>query len=264
MSTRSTDTAPALGPSALRWLSNLFSSTVGAKYLVAITGLLLTGFVLVHMLGNLQVFLGRDAMNKYAQSLKAMGPLLWVARGGLLALFVCHLFLALRLKKKSLDARPVRYQNERTLQATWVSRHMALSGLVILAFLIFHLMHHTFGWIDRVEDTETGGTTNYLELSDPEYKDPAHAGASRHDVYHMFIDGFRNRPIAIAYIICQLLLGMHLAHGIRSVFQTLGMNNVKYNALIGGLGYGLTAAIVAGNVFMPIAVMARIIGGDIP
>jgi succinate dehydrogenase cytochrome b subunit len=264
MSTSSTATTPALRPASLRWLSNLLSSTVGAKYLVAITGLLLTGFVLVHMLGNLQIFLGRDAMNKYAQSLKALGPLLWVARGGLLVIFVCHLGLALRLKKRSLDARPVRYQYERALQVTWVSRHMALSGLVILAFLLFHLMHYTFGWIDRAEDARTGVSTNYLELKDPEYKDPAHPGESRHDVYRMFIDGFRNRPIAFAYIVCQLLLGMHLAHGIRSVFQTLGWNNVKFNSLFAALGYGLTGAIVLGNVFMPIAVMTRMIGGDIP
>lgn len=238
-----------------RWLTTLVSSSIGAKYLVAITGLLLTGFVLFHMLGNLQVFLGRDAFNSYAQKLKSTGPLLWVARGGLLTLLVTHLFLALRLKKISLDARPVRYVYENTVQATIASRYMVLTGLVIFAFVTFHLAHFTLGWIDRTVDKETGRVTNYLDLKDEAYKDPADPKKSRHDAYGMFVDGFRNVPVALLYIVCNLLLGMHLLHGVRSVFQTLGLNHVKYNTLLSLLGYGTTAAIVAGNCTMPLAVM---------
>jgi succinate dehydrogenase / fumarate reductase cytochrome b subunit len=256
--------APVRKASSLRWLSNFVSSTVGAKYLVAITGLLLTGFVLLHMLGNLQVFRGRDAMNSYAQSLKGLGPLLWLGRGLLLLFFLVHLFLALRLKKRSLDARPVAYQHHRFIEASWVSRHMALTGFVILGFVIFHLMHFTFGWIDRVEDPTTGTTIGYLQLKDPLYADPAHPGQTRADVYHMFISGFRNVPISLVYIICQLLLGMHLLHGTYSMFQTLGWNSVRFDSLIGWFAYALTTAIVAANVFMPIAVMARVVGNDIP
>src|SRR5262249_46149480 len=106
-------------PSPLRWLTDVFASTVGLKFLVAVTGLALTGFVIFHLLGNLQVFAGRDAFNKYAQTLKSLGPLLWVARGGLLTVFVIHIFIALRLKKRNLDARPVPYKFERTVKASW-------------------------------------------------------------------------------------------------------------------------------------------------
>src|SRR5437868_2541725 len=97
-----------------RWYNRLINSTVGGKYVVALTGLALTGFVLTHLLGNLQIFLGRDAYNQYAHSLKSMGALLWLARGGLLAVFLIHILLSLRLQKRSLDARPVRYVYERT------------------------------------------------------------------------------------------------------------------------------------------------------
>lgn len=264
MSTSPVDVAPTRGVTSLRWLSSLVSSTVGAKFLVAVTGMLLTGFVLAHMLGNLQVFLGRDALNKYAHSLKQLGPLLWMARGGLLFVLIVHLFLALRLKKLSLDARPVRYQYARTIESTWVSRHMALTGLVVLAFLLFHLAHFTFGWFERVENTTAGEVTNYLDLKDPTFKDPLHPGEGRQDVYHMVIAGFRNVPISIFYIICQLALGAHLLHGTRSMFQSLGLNSVKFNAIISWLGLGVTAAVTAGNVVMPIAVVLRLVGSDVP
>src|SRR5207302_1710186 len=117
---------PVMPPRAspFHWISELLASSIGAKYLVALTGIGLTGFVIVHLLGNLQIFLGRDTMNHYAQSLKAMGPLLWIARGSLLVIFLLHIVLALRLKKLNLDARPVDYKYQRLVRATWVSRHM--------------------------------------------------------------------------------------------------------------------------------------------
>src|SRR5262245_57307096 len=264
MSASSASAIPVTQPSSLRWLSKLLTSSIGAKYVVAITGLLLTAFVLVHMLGNLQVFLGRDAMNKYAQSLQGLGPLLWLARGMLLALFLLHIFLALRLKKRSLDARPIPYQHQRFLEASWVSRHMALTGLVILGFLIFHLMHFTFGWIDRAEDSTTGAVTRFFDLKDPHYADPAHPGEGRRDVYRMFIEGFRNVPISIAYIVCQVFLGMHLLHGARSMFQTLGLNSAKFNVFVGWLAYCVTLAVAGANIVMPMAVMFRWVGADIP
>ena len=228
---------------------------------MALTGLALTGFVIVHLLGNLQVFLGREAMNHYAQSLKELGPLLWIARGGLLTVFLIHIFLALRLKKLSLDARPVDYKYQRLVRATWVSRHMALTGLVILAFVIFHLMHFTFGFIGRVTDPDTGHVVNYLDLKDADYKKKT--GEERHDVYRMFIDGFRNIPIVTVYILCMALLGLHLLHGVRSMFQTLGLNHNKYNILFEAVGYAVTGVVVFGNIIMPLAVYFGLIGADV-
>lgn len=263
MSTESSTPISIYKPLSFRWISRLVDSSIGGKYLVAVTGLLLTGFVVFHMLGNLQVFLGRDAFNHYAQSLKNLGPLLWVARGGLLTLFVVHVILALKLKKRGADARPIPYKYERTIQASIASRYMVLTGLTILFFVIFHIAHFTLGWVDRVRVVDMGETINYTDLKDPVWKDPLDTTKTRHDAYRMFIDGFRNVPIVALYIICQLLLGMHLIHGVNSSFQSLGLNSRKFNAILHGVGYGITAIVVAGNVFMPLAVLFRFIGTDI-
>jgi len=253
--------APSSSLSHTRWLGEVLASSVGAKFLVAITGFLLTLFVIVHLLGNLQIFLGRDAMNSYAHYLKSLGPLLWIVRGGLLAVFVVHLFLAMRLWKRSLDARPTPYKYQRFTKATWMSRSMWLTGLVILAFVAFHLAHFTFGWISRVDDG-AGNMVSYLDLKDAQHKQKT--GEDRQDVYRMFIDGFRSVPIVATYLACMILLGLHLRHGVRSVFQTLGLNHVKYNFAFELLGYGVTGAVVLGNVLMPLAVLFKIIGTDVP
>jgi succinate dehydrogenase / fumarate reductase cytochrome b subunit len=245
------------------WYNRLINSTIGGKYLVAITGLALTGFVLTHMLGNLQIFLGRDVYNQYAHSLKSMGPLLWIARGGLLAFLLIHMIVSLRLQKRSLDARPVRYVYERTKAATVSARYMALTGLTIFFFIVFHLAHFTFGVIDRVEDRSLGETISYLDLKDPMWKDPA-TGATRHDAYRMFIDGFRNPAVVGFYIVCMVLLGFHMIHGVRSAFQTLGINSFKVNSGLDMLGLGITCLVVGANIIMPIAVITGLIGGDIP
>ena len=112
---------------------------------------MLTGFVIVHLIGNLQVlpaFGGRDAINAYAKFLKDQGPLLWIARGGLLTVFVLHIFFALTLAWRARKARPIRYQYPATIQASAASVTMPWTGLAILAFAIFHFAHYTFGWVD--------------------------------------------------------------------------------------------------------------------
>jgi succinate dehydrogenase / fumarate reductase cytochrome b subunit len=245
-----------------RWYARLANSTVGGKYFVAITGLALTGFVLMHMLGNLQIFLGREAFNSYAHYLKSMGPLLWIARGGLLAFLLIHLFVSLRLQKRSLDARPVRYVCERTKAATIPARYMALTGITILLFIIFHLAHFTFGVVDRVEDRKLGETINYLDLKDQTWKDPA-TGEQRHDAYRMFINGFRNPAVVGLYVVCMVLLGMHMIHGVRSAFQSLGVNSVKINNGLNLFAVGLTYLVVGANIIMPLAVLTGFIGRDV-
>jgi succinate dehydrogenase / fumarate reductase cytochrome b subunit len=138
-----------------------------------------------------------------------------------------------------------------------------LTGLTILFFVIFHIAHFTLGWVDRVRVVDMGETISYAELKDPIWKDPLDTTKTRHDTYRMFVDGFRNVPIVALYIICQLLLGMHLIHGVNSSFQSLGLNSRKFNAILHALGYGITAIVVAGNVIMPLAVLFRFIGTDI-
>jgi succinate dehydrogenase / fumarate reductase cytochrome b subunit len=249
-------TAPIDKPTPSRWIARFFNSTIGGKYLVAITGLLLTAFVIAHLIGNLQIFLGREAYNSYAYGLKKMGPLLWLARGALLATLVLHVFLSLRFKKRNLDARPVPYVYERSKRATVSSRYMWLTGILVLLFILFHLAHFTFGWVDRVEDRDRGTTISYLELKDP--TDPARA-----DTYRMFIDGFRNVPVSLLYIAFMIVLGLHLIHGVRSSFQSLGINSAKVNSGLNMLGDAVTIVVVTLNILMPVAVMMRWVGADV-
>jgi succinate dehydrogenase / fumarate reductase cytochrome b subunit len=263
MATMSETTVSIDKPAASHWLSRLVGSSLGSKYVTAVTGWVLTGFVLVHMLGNLQIFLGRDQYNSYAQYLKSLGPVLWLLRGILLAAFLTHIAITLRLKKRNLDARPVRYVYERSKVASIPAQYMVVTGLLILLFIVFHLAHFTFGAIDRVDDKSRGETISYLDLKDPNWHDPLDPSRTRPDVYRMFIDGFRNVPISILYIVFMGILGLHLIHGVRSSFQSLGINNSKINHGLGLACTGLTFLIVAGNVFMPIAVMLGLIGKDV-
>ena len=177
------------------WLRPFATTSVGKKATTAVTGFLLTGFVIVHLIGNLQVlpaFGGREAVNAYAKFLKDQGPLLWVARGGLLTVFVVHIFLALTLAWRARQARPVPYQHPGTIQASISSVTMPWTGLAILAFAIFHLAHYTFGWFatTRAIDPTTGSivSANYLSLVD---------SSGRHDVYSMVVAGFRNPMISL-------------------------------------------------------------------
>jgi succinate dehydrogenase / fumarate reductase cytochrome b subunit len=234
-------------------------TTVGSKFLVALTGLALTGFVLAHMTGNLLLFKGRDALNSYALFLKDRGALLWLARIGLLAAFVLHIVLAIRLTLRNRAARPERYVYEHTVQATYASRTMIWSGLALLAFVIFHLLHYTFG---AVLATAPDGT-NFFDLSESLAQASPRDPARRHDVYAMTIYGFRNVPVSIAYVIAQVFLGLHLWHGIGSTFQSLGWNSPRWNPLIVTVGRSLAALVTLGNIAMPLAVVSRLIGNDV-
>ena len=238
-----------------RWLFAALGTTVGSKYIVALTGLALTAFVVVHMAGNLLIFRGRDALNSYALFLKDRGGLLWLARGGLLAMFVLHIWLAVRLTLRNRAARPTRYAYEDTVQASWASRTMIWSGLVILAFVIFHLMHYTFG---LVAATAPDGT-NFLALSD----NPGDPARGHHDVYAMTVYGFRNVAVSIAYIVAQLFLGLHLSHGVASTMQSLGWSAPRWWWVIRSVGLTIALAVVAGNIAMPLAVMTGLVGADV-
>lgn len=223
------------------WLVPALRSTIGAKFLVAITGFMLIGFLLAHLAGNLLVFKGQDALNNYAKTLKDLGPGLWIMRIGLLAVFVIHIVLALKLAARNRAARPERYQFNSTVQATVASRTMVLTGLLILAFVIYHLAHYTLGLV------HTKNGVNLLHLTDR---------LGRQDVYSMVIAGFSNVWVTASYIIAQLILGVHLSHGASSVFQTLGWNSPRYWSLIRCVMMFIVFVIVAGNIAMPTAVLA--------
>src|ERR1700722_1584266 len=152
--------------SAQSFLLSSINASVGSKILVALTGIGLTIFTLVHMIGNLKLFQGQDAINAYALFLKHdLGILIWVGRLGLLGIFLLHIIVAIRLKLRSIAARPIPYQYPGSVQATFASRSMIWTGIVVGLFIIFHLAHFTFGWVKGVE-IATGQVVNYLDLKD--------------------------------------------------------------------------------------------------
>jgi succinate dehydrogenase / fumarate reductase cytochrome b subunit len=213
-------------------------TSVGKKSIVAITGALLLGFVVAHMLGNLQIFLGPDQINSYAKTLQDLGGLLWVARIGLLVAFVAHVGMAIKITLENKAARPVAYAVDKVHHATLASRIMPYTGLVILAFVIYHLLHFTFASFN------------------PEYKN--HMDQGRQDVYKMVIEGFSSPIISLFYILAQACLALpigHLSHGIFSIFQTLGVNHPNIDARIKLASVSVAFIIFAGNSSIPVAVL---------
>jgi succinate dehydrogenase / fumarate reductase, cytochrome b subunit len=250
-----TNTLPA-GKGVLTWLKPFVTTSVGMKATTAATGFLLTGFVTVHLIGNLQVlpFMGgQEAINAYAKFLQDLGPALWIARGGLLTIFVVHIYLALTLAVRASAARPVPYQHPATIQASTSSVTMPWTGLTLLAFIVFHLAHFTFGWVTTTPAIDPKGhvvEANYLALVDQ---------AHRHDVYSMVVAGFRNPIVSLLYIVAMVFLYVHLSHGIGSVFQTLGLNTPRTQRFVSGLSQTLAVLLAGGNIAIVIAVWAGLV-----
>jgi succinate dehydrogenase / fumarate reductase cytochrome b subunit len=240
---------PRKGPEATAFATALLDSSVGAKVLVALTGTALVLFVVFHMIGNLKILQGPDAINGYAFFLTHdLGALIWVARAGLLLAFVLHIALALKLNLRSAAARPVPYQVYRPAQAGLASRTMVTTGVVVGLFTLFHLAHYTFGWVKGVQVPDANGQLvfrNYLDLTD---------ARGRHDVYEMTVAGFSNAWVVAIYLVSQVVLFVHLRHGIPSLFQTLGIKNARFRGGIDVLGLLIALAILAGNVALVLAV----------
>ena len=256
--------------SPLAWAEAYLTSTVGQKLLVGLTGLLLVGFLVFHMAGNLKMFSGPEAMNDYAHFLKhAVGVWLWVARAGLLLLFLTHLFLALRLRWRAKAARPVGYRVMKHSQPLPASKTMVWTGVVILLFTGYHLAHYTLGLVHPAEPTPNAAADDYLNRRVHEQQARLNLGpdapvnyltladdAGRHDVYAMVIAGFRTPYISAIYLVCQVLLFVHLAHGIQASLQTLGLVGKRFTPLAGWAGRLIAATILAGNVLTVAAVWA--------
>lgn len=216
---------------------NFIKSSIGQKVLMALTGLGLIGFLIAHMTGNLLVFKGPDGINEYAHWLHSKSGLLWTARIGLIAMFIIHVATAVSLTCKNLAARPVAYKAKNVLKATVTSLTMRLSGVIVLLYVVGHLLHFTWGKL----------LPENAVLID---------AAGRKDVYAMVVLGFEHPLVSWAYIVSMILLGMHLKHGIQSVFQTLGINHPKYNPLIARGSLLLTVMIILGYISIPLAVVA--------
>ncbi|NUN15341.1 MAG: succinate dehydrogenase cytochrome b subunit [Myxococcales bacterium] len=237
----------------MNWFSAFLRSTVGAKLAVAVTGILMFLFLIMHLSGNLLVFAGQDAINTYSQNLRRLGPLLWIARVGLLVSVIAHVILTIRLTRQNAAARQVRYAIHKPQVSSLASRAMIVSGLIVMVFIFFHLAHLTFGVVfpDHFALRET--VTNLGQTGSA-------AVADRQDVYGMMVAGFKNPMVAGFYVLALVLLGMHLAHGISSVFQTLGVNHPKYNGVLRKSGPALATVIILGFISIPLAILFGAVG----
>jgi len=216
-------------------------SSVGKKVIVALTGIVLIAFIIGHLLGNLQIFLGPDWVNGYAEHLRELGPLLWAIRVFLLVNVLLHIFFTVRLAIDNRRARPERYVDRNYVKATFASRYMAMSGLVVLAFLIYHLAHFT------------------VRVADPRFALLKNDPLNHYDVYSMMVYGFQNIFVSTFYIIGIFLLALHLSHGTSSFFQSLGLNDEKLTPRLARGGRIFAWAIFVGYTSIPVAVLLHLV-----
>lgn len=214
-------------------VARFYESTIGKKAIMAVTGLILFGFLIAHMLGNLQIFLGASVMNHYAETLHGNPPLLWTARTILLISVLLHIWASIQLTSLKKQARPVDYVKRVNVVSSWASRSMMLSGPVIAAFVIFHLLHLTTGTIH------------------PQFV-PLHA-------YENLVTGFLVIPFALVYVIVMVFIGFHLSHGIWSMFQSMGLSHPRYTPAIKKFAAVFSWVLTAGFISVPIAVLTGLV-----
>ena len=212
-------------------------SSIGKKWIVALTGIVLVAYVLGHLAGNLQIFLpDKGRINAYGAFLHGLGALLWVIRAFLLACFFAHIWFTIQLAIENRRARPQRYEGATYRKANWASRSMTMTGLIVLCFVIFHILHFTAQTVDPQFKT---------------FEDPT----GRHDVYRMVVTGFHSVPASCFYILGMILLSLHLSHGFGSLVQTLGLNTPRLEPWLINAGRLLALIICLGYISIPIAVM---------
>lgn len=211
---------------------------------MAISGLALFLFVVGHMVGNLQVFLGPEKINEYGHFLQSKPELVWTARIGLLTMLLLHVWAAIKLSAENRAARGSSYGNYKAVGSSYASRTMLVSGLVIFTFVIYHLLHFTV----RADVNFTG--TDFTKLQDAK---------ERFDIYNMMIIGFSNPVVSIFYIVSMALLSLHLSHGVSSMFQSLGLKNRKYGKFIDRLALVAAAVLIVGYSAIPIAVLTGVL-----
>ncbi|HLV21897.1 MAG TPA: succinate dehydrogenase cytochrome b subunit [Polyangiaceae bacterium] len=215
---------------------SLYQTSLGRKGVMALSGLVLFGFTIGHMLGNLQVFAGREVMNGYAETLASMPVLLWTVRLALVVALVAHIASAVSVYQQSARARPVRYKRHDHRATSYAALTMWLSGPLILLFVVYHLAHFTWPGIAMGAYEHSGKGV----------------GA---DVYANVINGFSIPWVVAIYVAAQVALGFHLYHGTWSLLQTLGINHPRYNERRRQVARALGLFVVAGNIVIPLSVL---------
>jgi succinate dehydrogenase / fumarate reductase cytochrome b subunit len=215
-------------------LALFWQSSVGKKYLMALTGILMFVFVLGHMLGNLQIFLGSEKLNAYAQALHSNAALLWGVRLVMLAAILTHAIAGLVLALEKKSARPIAYAEKSNIQGSLPSRTMIWSGVVIGLFLAYHLLHLTVGNVHP----------SFIDLQP----------------FHNVVFGLRVVPAALAYIAAMVAIGFHLWHGLYSVFHSLGLRHPRYTPGVRAAAATVGTAIAVGDISIPLAVLVGLVG----
>ena len=221
------------------WFSNFARSTIGAKYLMGLTGIAMVLFALAHMTGNLLMWAGREAINDYAYGLHQLGhgAVLWIARFGLITVFLVHVITAFQLRARNKAARPVRYARFQPRITSYAARLMIVTGVILLAYIVFHIGHFT---------VHAGPFESYSAM---EY-------AGKHDVFRMVVTGFEKPAIAIFYIVAMFLMANHLGHGVPSFFQSMGLNHPKYTPTLKKVGKAVSVILFVGFSSVPVGVLA--------
>ncbi len=225
--------AAATGIAGRERVLRFWNTTIGKKAVMAVSGIVLAGFVVGHLAGNLQIFMGADQFNGYARTLRRLPELIWTVRVVLIVMVLLHIWSSVQLAVLKSEARPIKYVKHESSGTSYASRTMYMSGPIIAAFIVYHLMEFTFG---------TGGTPY----------DPF-------DAYGNVIAGFKVIPVSAFYIVAMALLCMHLRHGLWSLLQTLGFHHPRYLQRVKSVATLMSFLIFVGFVSIPVAVLLRLI-----
>ncbi len=217
----------------------LLSSSVGRKVLMAISGLIMVLFIVVHLLGNSSIFVGPDGINAYAAKLHSLGPLVWVFRAFMLAALLVHVWFGITLTLENSAANPAKYAVNKKLKATFMSETMIWTGVLLLAFIVYHLLQFT---VRVTPDVVLGEDAQ-----------------GRFDVFTMVLSSFSSASIVLIYVAAMITLFLHLSHGIESVFQSVGLNNDRTLPKLTALGKLLAAVFLVGYSSIPVTIIAGIL-----
>lgn len=231
---------PAEFPLRMTWIGSLYRSAIGKKAVMAVTGVIVFGWIFLHMIGNLKLYMGPEHMNEYGRWLRTIASpavpesgALWITRVVLIVAIVFHVHAAYALTVMNREARPVAYHDREYVTGTYAARTMRWGGVIILLFIIYHLLHLTTGH--------------------------AHRDFVPEDPYHNVVSGFQVWWVSAVYIIANLALGLHLYHGLWSMFNSVGFTHRRFNPWRRHFATAFAVLITAGNLSFPLAVLTGIV-----
>ena len=216
-------------------------SSVGRKIIMAVTGAILIAFVCVHLLGNSSLFFGSAAINAYAQKLHSLGPIVWIFRLVMLGVFAVHIFFGIQLTIENKAATPDKNVQVKRLKTGFAAETMIVSGLVMLAFVVYHLLHFT------------------VRVTNPEIYVPIEGGHGMVDVFIMVTKGFQQLLPVLVYAIAMVLLFLHVSHGFQSMFQTVGLSNDRSLPVMGSLSKLVGMVLLVGYASIPLLIILGIV-----